>query len=73
MVTYNIDKIEAALRERGLSNGDLAILIKMSAATVSHVMNSRHASRATVKKIAEALGLKMKDIIVVVEDEKATA
>lgn len=64
---YDISRIERRMLELGLCDKDVAETAGIHPSTVKNVLTERSHRRATVKVVAEAVGLSLAEIIVEVE------
>ena len=68
---YDVDKIKEKMAVRGLTMQRVGQLAGVHPSTVASVLRRRTAKPPTVKKIAEAIGLTLEEIIV--RSEEAVA
>jgi len=68
---YDVEKIRRAVRERGWVQHRLAKEAEVSPVTVSKLYSGGRVTETTMKKIVDALGLEMKDVLPAVEEATA--
>lgn len=68
---YDVEKIRRAVRERGWVQYRLAKEAEVSPVTVSKLYSGGRVTETTMKKIVDALGLEMKDVLPAVEEATA--
>jgi len=66
---YDIHQIARRKAEQGRSDAELAALAGVHATTIRNVLTGRSCRPATVKAVAEALGLDLAELVVPAEAE----
>jgi DNA-binding XRE family transcriptional regulator len=64
MPKVDTQKLELARSRKGWTRLDLAALIKVDVSTISNIERGKTQNPKTIKKIADALGLRMKDVFI---------
>ncbi len=72
-VEYDLKQIKRATLERGWTPYRLATEAGVSTATTARLFRGIRLTATTVKKLADALGISLKDLIVVSSDEESAA